>query len=452
MQMTVELTGRGFALSIEGPHYRALPCEFRFPEAVWEAFPARQALVDELAYTSTLVTPLILKHPQVRYSTPAPRYLQTYRECFEQAIPNLVEWIPQESSEEILERFRSLQCEFSSGEASPLLETCEGWEARRVILPLSFGKDSLLSLAVLQRMGYEVIPVNLDERIQPRWDGIRNGLIERLEREQGLHCERATNEIQLLSDYQILGGHETRLYQMQLHFGYLFAMLPFAHYYRAPNVILSNEYPNTLDKVHREQLLCPHKYMQSREGGQILAATAHGFSQGQISAANLIGGLGNFAIHRILHGLFPEFGDLRHSCHLELSEHKRWCHDCERCAQAYLYSLALGLDVEAMGFEQSMLEEDKAKYFRLFAAPIHAADRFRQFIRDEERLAFLWALERGHRAPLIERFHREHGPQSAQEREALQQSVFAEHSQPSQAIEQEAKDTFTHILAQLNAT
>lgn len=447
MYMVAELTPTGFSLGIEGQHYHAEPCAFRFPEAVWERFPAKQALMNELSYTATLATPLILNHPHIHYNTPAPRFLRIYQDCFEQAIPNLVEWIPHETSDEILQRFRRLRCEFSPGQAAELLTDVDGWESQRVILPLSFGKDSLLSLAALQRLGYEVIPVNLDERIQPRWDGIRNGLIAQLEEEHGLVCRRATNEIQLLSDYQILGGPESRLYQMQIHFGYLLAMLPFSLYYRAPTIILSNEYPNTLDKVHREGLLCPHKFMQSREGVAILANLAESFSNGQMTAANLIGGLGNFAIHRILHQEFPALGAMRHSCHLEMSAHKRWCHDCERCAQAYVYTLALGMDPAAMGFEFSMLGEDKAEHFRIFNGPVHASDAFRHFTIDEECLAFLMASQKGAEGALIDRFKRDYFAQVAQQQGALEQRVFCDHSEPGNRLEQSAKDHFSKILS-----
>ena len=83
MLIDVELTDRGFALSINGQAYNAPPCEFRFPEEIWKSFPAKQALANELAYVTTLATPLILKHPRIIHlNTARPLFLDVYRKCF----------------------------------------------------------------------------------------------------------------------------------------------------------------------------------------------------------------------------------------------------------------------------------------------------------------------------------------------------------------------------------
>ena len=108
LEIHIQDTPRGFSLRIDGPHWRVEPCEISFPEEIWKDFPAKESLKNELAYIFTQATPVILKHPTLWYPTPEPRFLHEYEECFELSIPNMVEPIPAENSEEVLSLFRSI--------------------------------------------------------------------------------------------------------------------------------------------------------------------------------------------------------------------------------------------------------------------------------------------------------------------------------------------------------
>ena len=61
MQIKVEQTSRGFLLMIDGDIWKSEPCEMQFPEEVWETFPAKDALLNELAYVLTIAPPPNLK-------------------------------------------------------------------------------------------------------------------------------------------------------------------------------------------------------------------------------------------------------------------------------------------------------------------------------------------------------------------------------------------------------
>ncbi len=423
MEVQANITPRGFSLAISGA-WQAASCELRFPDKIWRSFPAKNRLVNELSYVLTLVTPLILKHPTVWYTTPVPRFFDFYNDCFERAIPNLVEFIPVESANDILQRFRSTGRHFSEKCRMENMERLSGWDKNRMVLPFSFGKDSLLSLATSRRLGYDIILVNIDERVLPRGKQIREKLNKQITKDLQLSCHTVTNEIQLLSDYQVLERPETRLHQVHIYFVYLFAMIPFCTYYRAPTVVFSNEYHHSLNHVHKEGYLLANKVMQSHEITRKLKQLVEDFSGGQISAVNLIGSLGNFAIHRILHEEFPAFGKYRVTCHLEVSDYKRWCHDCPNCAQAFIHFLAMGRDPFRMGFEVSMLSEDKKTLFSLFKKPVHDSDDYHSFIRDEEALAFLFAHRHGAKGPLMDRFQKEFLLPTERNETKLRKSVF----------------------------
>ena len=49
-----------------------------------------------------------------------------------------------------------------------------------------FMSESRLNLATLNALGYEVLPVCLDDRVVPRGTAIRAGLVEKMAAEQGI--------------------------------------------------------------------------------------------------------------------------------------------------------------------------------------------------------------------------------------------------------------------------
>lgn len=447
MEICLEETRRGYSLSITGPHWRADPCEMAFPEEVWRAFPAKEALRNELAYILTQATPVILKHPTIWYPTPKPRFLDTYEECFELSIPNMVDPIPAENSEDVLSLFRSILRYFPEKPSSNGIGRLDRWNPRRVILPFTYGKDSLLSLATLSALGYEVILVNIDECVLPRGKTLRKEQEGDFFRDHDFRYHQVRNEVQLLSDWQVLERPITQLHQVHIYFIYLFAMLPFSTYYRAPYIVLSNEYENSLPCLHRGDYIVSHLYMQSRMAVKRLARIAEEFSNKQITAVNPIGVLDNFSIHAILHQEFPIYGRYRVSCHMEMSDYSRWCHRCYRCAQAFIYSCALGIDPFSIGFESSMLGKEKREHYSLFKEAVHPRDEYHRFVRDEEGLAFLMAHRRGVRGHLMDVFEREFLRDMKKREPALAKKVFRLQAKPGNTdLEKDAAAWYQRTL------
>ena len=449
MQVITEINSRGFQLRIDGQAWRSDPCAMMFPEAVWRAFAAKEMLVRELAYVLTMVPPLILEHPTVWYHTPAPQFFDLYNDCFEEAIPNLTDPIERESAHEVLARFRGTGRHFPE-KAFPetFPEDRVDWDNRRVVLPFSFGKDSLTSLATLKRLGYKVFPVCLDDRVLPRGTAIRGPLQKKLAADFGIQCLPVRNEIQLLSDYQVLERPATHLHRVHVYFVYLLAMLPFCYYYRAPVIVLNNEYCLSLNHLHREGLLLPQWVVQSPPVTARLRRLVDQLTGGAISVVNLIGGLGDFTLNRLLHRTFSEFGALRVSCHMEMNDYSRWCHQCVRCGQAYLFAVATGSDPEAMGFETSMLTADKRDCYYLFRKKPHARDAFTRYHQQAESLAFTMAAQRGAAGPLMQDLRRAGLPISAPAARKLHRSVFKVHGRPGRhPLEKEAQALYRKLVA-----
>ena len=425
MFFNVIQTDDGFSIELTGQKWQADTCALKFPADIWDAYRGKASLVRELAYVTTLATPLMLNHGRVQYNTASPEFLHTYIQSFERAIPNLVEPIPEENAHEILQRVRNLELNFNGPPAVDSFQFNTSPSPGKVILPFSFGKDSLLTLGLLRDAGYTVIPVIIDERVLPRGFAMKTRFCQMLEKETGIRCHVVTNQVQLLSDYQVLEVDPTRLYQVQVYFVYLLAMLPFCAYYGAPFIAMNNEYANTLQTMHKNNILTPKRTMQGKEMTRILSRMTKKITDGRVGVVNLLGGLGDFAIHRLLHERFPRLGQYRISCHMEMTEHRRWCHGCERCARAFLFSKALGYDIPQMGFEHTLLEEEHAEFFSLFH-DYQSSDRYRKWNAMEEAVAFHLAEKNGDTFPLVKKAASLHGD-SNRNIEKLYKKIFTMH-------------------------
>jgi hypothetical protein len=422
-------TERGFTLEIRSEAVTSDPHEIIFPPEVWQSFSGREMLIQELAYCSVLATPLLLKADTVSFSTPRPRFLKFYNRCFINTLPNMVEDIPDEDSLTWKNNFRSLKRAFSGPPVKKAL-SLQGAGNKSVVIPFSFGKDSLLSMGLLHELDFDILPVVIDESMLPRAHRMKLERMKILEKSHGIRFTLVTNEIQLLSDFEILNTPPTRLYQVQAYFIYLLAMLPFSEYHNAPFLIMNNEYRMSLKYLHRENILTHYKHMQNRGIDREFDSLAKKMTRGKLSVINLIDGLGDFAIHYLLHHHYPELGKMRISCHMEITEYSHWCHDCYRCANAYLFTLALGDDPGEFGFEKSMLECDSRKHFKLFH-PRDKDDDYRTFAAQEEMLAFLMAYEKGNREPLTEEFKKYFHGHAIEKRESLLKNVISNHSSPN---------------------
>lgn len=425
MHFFSQQTPKGFELFVSG-EYKSEPCEFRFPEHIWQSFPQKQALINELAYVCTMAVPMILQHNHVSYNTPVPHFFDQYNEYYLKDIPIMVESISDENAYDILNRFNRIQRHFSGPAQEMPTDKKKKWDKKRAVLPFTYGKDSLLSLVLLQEEGFEVFPVLIDDRILPRAIKIKKGLHQSFQKEFNLSIDMVENELQLLTDYQVLKKPETRLYQAQASFLYVLAMLPFCHYYEASIIVMSNEYHNSLDQVFKDDLRCAHKVMQTTDADSTITDIIETTTKGKVKAINLIKGLGNFAIHSILHEQFKPYGKYRVSCHLELVDYNQWCHDCDRCIQAYMFFLAHGTDPFDQGFETSVLNLNMKEHSSLFRSKkIHPDDEYHMWTRDEALLAFLWASQRNAKGPLIDLFKKNHLTEAISRETELKNKIFS---------------------------
>jgi hypothetical protein len=195
--------------------------------------------------------------------------------------------------------------------------------------------------------------------------------------------------------------------------------------------------------------------MQTTDAVKGFAELVQNFSGNQMTVVNLIRVIDNFAIHWILHEKFPEFGNYQVSCHMEMNKHKRWCHNCYRCARTFIFFLAMGIDPFDMGFEQSMLSEDKKKLFDLFDSKrLMDKDQYLNYMAMEEELAFLMALKRGTSGPLMDLFKSRFQPGQIdfqKQVEKLKNRVFCLQTLPgSSDVEKNAAKFYKEFLKSIS--
>ncbi len=401
MILTVKQSQRGFSLSIQGNVWNADKCSLYFPKHIWEPFSSKAALINELAYVTTMATPMILQHNHVEYTSGEPQFISLYNDCFEDAVPNLIEEIPDHDYSEIIDRFHSINKIFHGKQSQFSININPN--NKRVLLPFSFGKDSLLTLATLVHLGYEVIPIIIDERVLPRGFAIKEKMIKKFFTEFKIKTYIVVNEIQLLSDYEVLKMPATRLYQVQVYFIYILVMLPFCEYFNAPTIAINNEYANSLDFYHRNGIVAPRCVMQSYNVTKKLKRMLKKMTKSKIQLINPIRGLGDFAIHYLLYTNFFTFVKFRISCHMELTKYKSWCHDCVRCAHAYLYLSAIGYDIKELQFKQDLLLPEYKHLYYVFSG-FSNKDKYKNFVKTEELIAFSLLRLREKMHPLVKEY------------------------------------------------
>jgi hypothetical protein len=131
---------------------------------------------------------------------------------------------------------------------------------------------------------------------------------------------------------------------------------------------------------------------------------------------------------------------------MEITPHKHWCHNCVRCAHAYLDLCAMGRNPTEYGFEQSMLTEEGQHRFRLYEkGSIDEEDQYRQFFAREELLSFHLAYRRGCREPLVVQTV-EHYPLGESELTEIADTLIRSFAEPTNTIEQETMTCFNEQL------
>ncbi len=394
--ITASVTPNGFTTTIDGKKIVT-----SYPLPVWRAVPRPQR--DALAQTATYFVTRHLalssrKTLEYRFAPPAARLLYDYGLFYSMAEA------PYEFTEKKLTMDAVLRdvynTEFatrfseapkkSTNFSSPVLRR------KTVVMPLSFGKDSLLTFALCRELGLTVYPLFFEEPTCIYQNKKKRKLRAGLRQEFGTAVTPFVNRLgQLRQAGSMMWGWDMLLLQ------YTTLLMPYIWHYKPEYFFWSNEQSTNERAKTQEGYLVNYTHEQSVQWTLGLTNLLRMF-QLNTTIASLLEPVHELVILSALHGRYPPIGKYQLSCDGEKTKH-RWCGNCFECARVYLFFIALGIDPKRVGLMDNMFDRRKRSLFYLFSEKRQDLNIVFQSY-PERLLAFYLAYRRGVRGGVMDEF------------------------------------------------
>lgn len=436
----------GIEVSFRGQSYT-----IEYPVNIWQSVPTetKEFLKDNLAYASTMHLPMMDKSLEgLEYQTNRPYFEPFFFQNFIRDIPSCCDMDQQNISEEMT-RFLKTPYQFSS--KSFQLPT--SWEnehpSGRAIVPLSFGKDSLLSFALAEELGLDPIPVFVHEPSFSQERMHKEILGAQFESEFGKKLNILEHDIGLLRDASHLGVSQNEYGWGLQSTEYALMMLPYAKYYGASYLFFGNEQSASSSYMNSDGWEVFPCYDQTHLWTvQISAMTQSCTQPNPVQTGSLIEPLMDMMIQRILIRRYPQYAKLQMSCFAEGEAGKEyhWCHKCSICTKMYFLCVGANVSPESIGFKRSMLTMSELQYFPLLGGSSEFPYARTQLARDEQLFALYCADRFGSTEPLVELFAKSELRKEAESRKLELFKRFITIYHPSICVPKELLETLQSIF------
>jgi hypothetical protein len=402
-----------------------------YPRQVWQAYPQqlKEVLRDNVALSSTFFVPQILNVQRIDYDTSRP-ISEAF--LFKNGIYDMPSSALTDGASSIyyLKIFLNTVATFRNNDIRlPVIDTHRDHpKEESMIIPFTFGKDSLLTTALAQEIGiiphlvYFVEPAHLYEYQH------KKRLKKLFSHQTGLVVEEVKYEPGKMR-YGSLWKIETELGWGLQTTEYALMTLPFLYFYDAAYIGIGNEYSCGEAGLNAEGVLThwtgydQHPDWTSQQS--LLVSLVGGASRRVVS---LVEPLHEIAEVAILHRRYPKFGQFQTSCLAigQGAEENRWCQRCEKCGVMYTFLKALGVDVKQAGFTEDLLDKNHIKLFdNLFNSK---EPSLFYAVEEEIYLAMYMARRRGCDGEVLRVFAEKILPKFKQSVEKYSQEFFSAHT------------------------
>ncbi|MDP2586164.1 MAG: hypothetical protein Q8P32_00105 [Candidatus Komeilibacteria bacterium] len=360
LQVKTSQGAQGINVSLRGKNYK-----IEYPKKIWQKTPAalRSFLLDNLAFAETHWLPVMLNEKKIAYNTALP-LLEPF--LFKNQLYDMLYCEKADSAPHLsyLKRFYNTEFVFNGQKTSlpdwPVKKNqATTTTAPTAILPFTFGKESLATLALCLELGIKPILFYCQEPSQSYEQKYKLKKLKELKarfnidsvfvkHEPGLFRYGKAFKLRKVSDL----GWGTQISLLAL------LSLPFVLASRASYVLVGNEYLNNEMWFKNGWKVFPSfdqtSQMTSGQNTMFSALTA-----GQCGVKSSLEPLEEIHIFYLLHRRYPELGKYQFSCSAEepLAKGSAWCHACYKCARIYLFARALGFDPAALGFKENLLDK-----------------------------------------------------------------------------------------------
>ncbi|MBN1386287.1 hypothetical protein JW968_04935 [Candidatus Woesearchaeota archaeon] len=415
----MELDIRNAARGLRFVHGRDF--SLSFPGSVWKDYPDNKFLFQELAALLTLAGPITSgRIRKVEYSTPRPFFFDRYLELMRKSIPESTEDYRQ-SAEAVLERFNAMEYTFSGDTISPsYLPDPE----EKAVIPLSAGKDSLLSFALCREIGLDPAVVYINGHLVRQENIYKKRLIGIFRKRFKAGGFVVDNQLEGFNDFEFWDVPETCLPYMHMMTGFAFMMLPFTHATRSGYVVLGNQQDLDFRLMGSRGLMNP-SFDQTSHWQSVQDRMVQRMTSGRVRVTSVIRPMANIFLMKVLHTRYPDIAKHQFSCDcLTGTGEKRWCHECSSCAKNFIFLKALGVNPRTIGFRKSMLSRDNRDSFSLFSRRLDDADEKTPEAREQQMLAFLMAYRNGAKGYLMDVFRKRYLKEAMAKEDYLMKKFF----------------------------
>lgn len=414
----------GVEIKIKTKSYRVT-----YPSFVWEKFPhsLHKIFADSLSYIATWHLPFSedknvayhFSHPPIEpvffklllYSLPI--------NVFENKTVNMIELIKKFFNANLQTQFKGLNYSYSGKKVKRILK-------EKAILLFSFGKDSLLSYALLDEFGVGVVPIFMREPQSTFENAHKRKLAERFTKKFDSDITFFPVSIGRLRQASgLYWGWDIVLSQ------YAFMLIPYYFFYQARYLFFGNEQSCSLTLYDKDNYLVNPVFEQSVFAMKHLQDIPKQFFI-NTHIGSLVEPIHEIFITYILHHRYPDIARFQMSCFSDEPEakKKRWCGVCEKCARMYVFLRALNIPLEKVGFyNNNMLSLKKEGLYTIF----NGADNISAYGgsglgKEEQLLAFYLAYKNGERGELIDKFKSLYLTTVEQKKDKLIKEYFGIHS------------------------
>ncbi|MDD5750080.1 MAG: hypothetical protein PHU56_00285 [Candidatus Pacebacteria bacterium] len=301
---------------------------------------------------------------------------------------------------------------------------------KKIILAMSFGKDSLLSYALAKELGFDVLPVFVREmeNVNPRELKRKESIMKAFQKNEG----RKTKVLLDNMDEALY----RREYQKEMRsadnanamLAFAMELLPFAYSARARYIVMGNEQNFNDSFVNR----CGRKAYPSFDQSAAYLAKMNQrldeFTDNTLRCLSLVEPLYNIAEYKIFFNRYPDLLQYNMSCDLEKAGGAgKWCLGCTMCASSFLSSWAVGGRPEQMGIKEDMFKPRYRDLYIIFGGRQSSYD-MPPAIMEEQMLEFLLAMKNGAKGHLMELFKKKFLRQALAKEACFRKKYFGIHS------------------------
>ncbi|MEK7165942.1 MAG: hypothetical protein AAB874_04015, partial [Patescibacteria group bacterium] len=272
---------------------------------------------------------------------------------------------------------------------------------KNVVIPLSLGKDSLLTFGITRELGCSQKLVFFVEPHSRNEVNNKIKLGRDFMKEFGVNITYIPVTLGALREVgRTQWGWDLILTE------YTLILLPYLYQEKANYLLWSQEQNYNLPMNTEFGMTLTMNFDETNKWRMYLSALLSYFgSPAQVGSLNEP--LLEFSDTYILHNRYPEIGKYQLSCD---NDHKnarssRWCHACAECSRFYIYLLAMGIDPHRVGLKDNMLTANKMRYCDAFE---NDTENLTFQFTDDLLLALYFIHQRGIKGAVVELFKKKY--------------------------------------------